>query len=181
MNPTRLFVLGALAKRGPMHGHQLRRDARVDRADLWSQVKPGSLYGALHRLTEEGLIRPLRTEQDGTLPARTIYEITDEGGRELRALRDEALSEIHLKPDPVDLALAVSSDVDREILRGYISDRVAALRARQSQLSHQLDRRWPDQSKADDLILEHAQMRVQVEIDWHERVLVHIDKLDQHS
>ena len=50
MNPTRLFVLGALARRGPMYGHQLRRGARLDRAELWSEVRPGSLYGALHRL-----------------------------------------------------------------------------------------------------------------------------------
>jgi len=53
MNPTRLFVLGALAKHGPMYGHQIRRDARMDRADLWSDVRPGSLYGALHRLAAE--------------------------------------------------------------------------------------------------------------------------------
>ena len=33
MNPTRLFVLGALARRGPMYGHQIRRDARIP-ADL---------------------------------------------------------------------------------------------------------------------------------------------------
>ena len=76
MNPTRLFVLGALAKHGPMYGHQLRRNARLDRADLWSDVRPGSLYGALHRLAAEGLIEPLRTEQSGKLPARTVYAIT---------------------------------------------------------------------------------------------------------
>ena len=73
MNPTRLFVLGALAKRGPMYGHQLRRGARLDRADLWSDVRPGSLYGALHRLAAEGLIEALRTEQAGLpRPARSM-------------------------------------------------------------------------------------------------------------
>ncbi|WP_280259212.1 PadR family transcriptional regulator [Nocardia abscessus] len=178
MNETRLFVLAALAKRGPMHGHQLRRDARLDRADLWSRVKPGSLYGALHRMADEGLIRPLRTEQDGALPARTVYEITHEGHRELRALRDEALTEVDIRPDPVDLALAVSGDLDRELLRGYLEDRIAALRARRSRIEHQLDRRWPDQNTADDLIVEHATMRIQAEIDWHEKVLADIDKLD---
>ncbi len=160
-----------------MHGHQLRRDARLDRADLWSRVKPGSLYGALHRMADEGLIRPLRTEQQGALPARTIYEITDEGHRELRALRDEAFTEVDLRPDPVDLALAVSTDLDRELLRGYLEDRIAALRARGSRIEHQLDRSWPDQNTADDLIVEHARIRIQGEIDWHERVLADIDKL----
>ena len=178
MNPTRLFVLGALSKRGPMHGHQLRRDARVDRSELWSQVKPGSLYGALHRLEGEGLIRPLRTERDGALPARTVYEITEEGARELRALRVEAFTEFELKPDPVDLALAVSADLDREVLRGYLEDRIAVLAARELQFDHQLDRRWPDQSVADDLIASHAKMRIQTEISWHREVLGSIDQLE---
>lgn len=172
-----MFVLAALAKRGPMHGHQLRRNARLDRADLWSKVKPGSLYGALHRMAQEGLIRPLRTEQDGALPARTIYEITDEGQRELRVLRDEALTGVDIRPDPIDLALAVSSDLDPELLRGYLEDRIATLQTASSHIDHQLDRRWPDQTIADDLIVDHARMRIQAEIDWHQKVLDNIDKL----
>lgn len=180
MNPTRLFILGALSKRGAMHGHQIRRDARLDRAELWSQVRPGSLYSALHRLEDEGLIRAVRTEQEGALPARTVYEITSEGSRELRALRDEAFTEFELKPDPVDLALAVSADLDRELLRGYIEDRIAALVAREQQFDHQLDRRWPDQRLADDLIVAHAKMRIRTEIDWHKEVLANIDKLEAH-
>lgn len=181
MNETRLFVLAALAKSGPMHGHQLRRDARLDRAELWSRVKPGSLYGALHRMADENLIRPLRTEQPGALPARTVYEITDEGMRELRALRDEALTEVDIRPDPVDLALAVSADLDRKLLRGYLEDRIAALRAHGSRIAHHLERRWPEQSVVDDLVVDHAVMRIQAEIDWHEKILANIDELGDAS
>ena len=115
MNPTRLFVLGALARHGPMYGHQIRRDARIDRTELWSEVKPGSLYAALHRLHAEGLIEPVRTEQQGNLPARTVYAVTAEGRRELRALRAEALREVALRPDPVDLALAMSATWNEDI------------------------------------------------------------------
>jgi DNA-binding PadR family transcriptional regulator len=181
MNPTRLFILGALAKHGPMYGHQLRRDARIDRTDMWSEVQPGSLYGGLHRLAAEGLIEPLRTEQDGQLPARTVYGITAEGHRELRALRAEALQEIRLLPDPVDLALAMSGDLSEDTMRGYVEDRVRALSARESQLKHQRDRSWPDQTVADDLVIEHAMMRVQVELDWHQLVIDRLGKLSANS
>jgi DNA-binding PadR family transcriptional regulator len=181
MNPTRLFILGALAKHGPMYGHQLRRDARIDRTDMWSEVQPGSLYGALHRLAAERLIEPLRTEQDGQLPARTVYGITAEGNRELRVLRSEALQEIRLQPDPVDLALAMSGDLSEETLRGYVEDRVRALSARASQLEHQRDRAWPDQTIADDLVIQHALMRVQVELDWHQLVIDRLGKLSTES
>lgn len=177
MNPTRLFVLGALAKHGPMYGHQLRRDARMDRADLWSDVRPGSLYGALHRLAAEGLIEPLRTEQDGNLPARTVYQITAEGQRELRALRAEALQEVGLRPDPVDLALAMSGDLAEETLRGYVDDRICALTVQAAQFDHHRDRIWPDQTVADDLVVEHARLRIEAELTWHRLVLDRLGKL----
>lgn len=177
VNPTRLFILGALAKHGPMYGHQLRRDARLDRTELWSEVRPGSLYGALHRLAAEGLIEPLRTEQDGQLPARTVYGITGEGHRELRALRAEALQEVRLQPDPVDLALAMSRDLDPEVLRGYLEDRVRALSARAAQFDHQRDRLWPGQTVADDLVVEHARLRIRAELEWHQLVLDQLGKL----
>jgi DNA-binding PadR family transcriptional regulator len=177
VNPTRLFVLGALAKHGPMYGHQLRRDARLDRTRLWSEVRPGSLYSALHRMAAEGLIEPVRTEQQGQLPARTVYAITAEGQRELRVLRAEALREVRLQPDPVDLALAMSTDMDEDMLRDYLEDRMRVLSAQASVFEHQRDRCWPDQTVADDLVLEHARRRIRAEIDWHQLVLDQLGKL----
>ena len=176
MNPTRLFVLGALARRGPMYGHQLRRDARMDRADLWSDVRPGSLYGALHRLAAEGLIEPLRTEQSGNLPARTVYAITAEGHRELRALRAEALGEVGLRPDPVDLALAMSGDLDDDTLRGYIEDRIRALAPRRpSSTTTGSALAGPDRGRRPGV--EHARLRIEAELAWHQLVLDRIGKL----
>jgi DNA-binding PadR family transcriptional regulator len=172
MNPTRLFVLGALAKHGPMYGHQIRRDARTDRADLWSDVRPGSLYGALHRMAAEGLIEPVRTEQSGNLPARTVYAITAEGQRELRALRTEALEDIGLRPDPVDLALVMSGDLDAEVLRGYIENRIKMLDSQAARHAHHA---------ADDLVAEHTRLRVAAELAWHQLVLDRIGKPSEPS
>lgn len=177
VNPTRLFVLGALAKHGPMYGHQLRRDARLDRTQMWSEVRPGSLYGALHRMAAEGLVEPLRTEQQGQLPARTVYGITAEGRRELRVLRAEALQEVRLQPDPVDLAIAMSGDLDEDAMRGYFDDRIRALAAQAAAFDHQRERSWPDQTVADDLVIEHARLRVQAELSWHQQVLGALGKL----
>jgi DNA-binding PadR family transcriptional regulator len=181
VNPTRLFVLGALAKRGPMYGHQVRRNARIDRSDLWSDVRPGSLYGALHRLAAEGLIEPLRTEQSGNLPARTVYAITEEGRRELRALRAEALCDVGLRPDPVDLAVAMSGDLDEDTLRGYVEDRIKALSVQAAQFSHERERAWPDQTVADDLVIEHARLRLEAEVTWHQMLLDRLPKLTADS
>lgn len=174
-------MLGALAKHGPLYGHQLRRDARLDRTHLWSEVRPGSLYGALHRMAAEGLIEPLRVEQQGQLPARTVYGITAEGLRELRALRAEALQEVRLPPDPVDLAVTMSGQLDEDTLRGYFEDRVRTLAAQAAMSVHQRERSRPDQTVAEDLVVEHLRLRIKAELDWHQQVLDSLGKLTAES
>ncbi|MBV9921289.1 MAG: PadR family transcriptional regulator, partial [Pseudonocardia sp.] len=110
MSSVRLFVLGSLARRASMHGHQIRREAQTDRTELRTDIKVGWLYGALNRMAGEGVIQAVRTERTGNLPARTVYAITDEGRRELSVLRAAALRQVRLRPDPVDLDLQYSHD-----------------------------------------------------------------------
>jgi DNA-binding PadR family transcriptional regulator len=160
-----------------MYGHQIRRDARIDRTELWSEVRPGSLYGALHRMASEGLIEALRTEQQGNLPARTVYAITEEGRKELRALRGEAFRQVGLRPDPVDLALAMSDDLSEDELRGLIEDRHLALSAQMQFFQHERERAWANQTLADSMILEHAIARLEAEVSWHEELLNSLPKL----
>jgi DNA-binding PadR family transcriptional regulator len=160
-----------------MYGHQIRRDARVDRTELWSEVRPGSLYGALHRMAAEGLIEAVRTEQVGNLPARTVYAITGEGRKELRALRAEAFRQVSLRPDPVDLAVAMSSDLPADELRGLVEDRHRALTTQREFFRHEQERAWAEQTTADSLILQHALGRLDAEIRWHEDLLLAIPML----
>ena len=160
-----------------MYGHQIRRDARVDRTELWSEVRPGSLYGALHRMAAEGLIEAVRTEQVGNLPARTVYAITSEGRKELRALRAEAFRQVSLRPDPVDLAVAMSSDLPADELRGLVEDRHRALTTQREFFRHEQERAWAEQTTADSLILQHALGRLDAEIRWHEDLLLAIPML----
>src|SRR4051794_22606864 len=105
MSSVRLYILGTLDRVGPMHGHQIRREAQTNRAELWTDVKVGSLYSALGRMAAEGIIEAVRTEKAGNLPDRTIYAIAESGRQELDALRAATLRDVRLKPDPVDLAL----------------------------------------------------------------------------
>ena len=104
-------------------------------------------------MAAEGLIEAVRTEQAGNLPARTVYAITGEGRKELLALRAEAFRQVGLRPDPVDLAVAMSSDLPREELRALVADRHRALTAHLEFFRHEQDRSWAEQTVADSLIL----------------------------
>jgi DNA-binding PadR family transcriptional regulator len=137
MSTTRIIVLGLLSQQGPMHGHQLRRHIELVNLEAWGDVHPGALYGALHRMEGEGLIVPVRSEQPGRFPARTVYAITNEGRVELNNLRDRALQEARLAPDPFDVALSVA-DLSTASLETLIAQRRRTL---QTDLDQQVSER----------------------------------------
>jgi DNA-binding PadR family transcriptional regulator len=177
MNGTRLFVLGMLANGGPMHGHQIRRAAQIDRTELWANVKPGSLYGALHRMEAEGVIKALRTEQEGNRPARTVYEITQEGLAELKAHRDEALTHTRLRPDPVDLALQFTDDLSLAELQAVIGERRAALAAEQASWLRLRTMAEPYLEPMDKMTFRHTLLRLETELAWHDELLAQLPEL----
>jgi DNA-binding PadR family transcriptional regulator len=106
MNLSRLLVLGALDRHGPRHGHRIRRAAEQADVAAWGGVTMGALYREMRALDAEGLIAAVRTETEGRRPARTIYEITAEGRRELAILREQAIAQPRQAPDAVAVALA---------------------------------------------------------------------------
>jgi DNA-binding PadR family transcriptional regulator len=71
-----MLVLASLAN-GPKHGHAMIEDiVRL----CGTRLGPGTLYGAIARLEEQGWIEPLPPEE-----RRRPYRITAEGVRVLRA------------------------------------------------------------------------------------------------
>lgn len=71
-----LFVLASLAS-GPKHGHAMMEDiVRLG----GNRLGPGTLYGAIARLEQQGWIEPLPAQE-----RRRPYRITAEGVRVLRA------------------------------------------------------------------------------------------------
>ncbi|MGH3855886.1 MAG: PadR family transcriptional regulator [Pseudonocardiaceae bacterium] len=177
MSSVRLFVLGSLARRGPMHGHQIRREAQTDRTELWTDIKVGSLYGALNRMAAEEVIEVVRTERAGGLPARTVYAITGEGRREFSALRAEALRDIRLRPDPVDLALQYSQDLGEEEVLTAFADRRAALQTELMSWRHLRETAAPYLHGAEPLCMAHQLVRLEAELAWHDMVLTELPKL----
>lgn len=177
MNSARLFILGALARSGPMYGHQIRRSAQLDRTELWTDIKQGSLYGALHRMKADGAVTVIRKEQDGNLPARTVYQITPAGRAELAAIRDKALRETRLRPDPVDLALQNAADMSQEQLTAVLEDRRAAVAAELASWRHLHDIAAGHLTGIEELAFRHTILRAETELAWHDEALSALPKI----
>jgi len=71
-----LLVLASLAS-GPKHGHAMIEDIA---SICGTRLGPGTLYGAIARLEQQGWIEPLPPEE-----RRRPYRITAQGARVLRA------------------------------------------------------------------------------------------------
>ena len=177
MNSTRLFVLSALAMGGQMHGYQIRQAAKLDRTELWTDVKPGSLYSALHRMAGEGLVEVVRTERDGNPPERTVYAITAAGREELIAQRNAALRDVRLRPDPVDLALGYTPDLAEEELAAAIMARRQAMAAQLAMLELQRQTAEPHLVGLEPMTFEHSLRRLRAEVAWHDDLLEQLPKL----
>src|SRR3954447_22308732 len=88
-----LTVLCLLRVR-PMHPYEMQRLIREWHKDEFLDLKRGSLYHAIDRLRDEGLIPVVETSREGRRPARTVYRLTGEGETAIQ----EWLREMLAKP-----------------------------------------------------------------------------------
>jgi PadR family transcriptional regulator PadR len=78
-----LLVLRTLASRGPLHGYAITQLIQQSSADLL-RVEEGSLYPALHRMTQEGWVKGKWGNTEKNRMAR-FYSLTPAGRRQLAA------------------------------------------------------------------------------------------------
>ena len=154
-----------------MHGHALRLLGEQEHIDSWADVSPSAIYGVIKRLATEGLIEAVRTEREGNYPERQVFAITALGTTALREIREQALSTIVQRPDPVDLALTRLGDENLESLVTTIENRIAELRslvAAESALAERIDHHLTLMEKH---VVRHDLHRLHGEISWHTELL----------
>jgi DNA-binding PadR family transcriptional regulator len=164
------MILGVLAERGPMHGHQIRRTAELTNAEVWGGITGGALYAELRKLDGEGLIEAIREEQVGRRPARTVYQITEEGRLELLVQRDAALEVIFGSADPLSVVLLFAAGGDPTEL----SERLAV---RQRRVEGQLEAMAAERTRLTGqgvlpplavAAFRRGELRLEAELRWHE-------------
>ncbi|MGW4797758.1 PadR family transcriptional regulator [Nonomuraea sp. NPDC004297] len=169
-----LTVLALLSVRAghPYELHRLIVDTHKD----YITGLPRSLYHAVERLAGEELIVPVETSREGRRPERTVYEITDEGRREL-ATRLRALLESP-GAERRTFAAAVS-------LIGVlpVADALRALRTRAASIEGALAgldghlRALRDNGLPDVLMIELDYERAlsETELDWLRRLIARLE------
>ncbi len=172
-----MLILGVVRIFQPVHGYDVRRELLSWHADEWAKVAPGSIYHALKKLAEEGLLREVATEQVGARPARTTYEITPKGEDEFQDLLNRNWWDYQPPTDPFATAFTFLPAMPRHLS-------IAALRHRAQQLRLMADSlRLRKVSELGMEYAEHIAEFMELEIgkaltqaDWCERVADRLQK-----
>src|SRR5690554_3607880 len=121
------MILGLLRMTGPLHGYDVRRELLSWGSAEWANIQPGSIYHALRKMAEEGLLTEVATDQVGARPARITYEITPTGEDEFQTLLRSYWWRTETPKDPFLAAFSFVPSLPRE-------EAVAGLRSRAKQL-----------------------------------------------
>ena len=173
---TRLVILGLLRDQ-PLHGYEIKHIIEEQMGD-WTSIAFGSIYFALGKLSEEGMIEMVATEKAGKRPSRSIYQITEAGRAEFLRLLREVWSEAERQYFGVDVALAFMNALPAQEIKGYLHQRVAQLEG----ALHYLDAHQQEQMGQPDIpdsavaIFEHSRAHMAAELAWTKEL---VEKMDQ--
>lgn len=124
-NLLALVVLALLVEE-PMHPYKMRVQMQA-RAKEFLGINLGSLYHAMERLQQQGLIEVVGTDRDGRRPERTVYQATEAGRAELRPWVRDLLLDVGSDLPPAVGALAHIGIMSAEDCHPLICERIRLL------------------------------------------------------
>lgn len=172
--PLTLAVLSLLRER-PRHPYEIQALLRERHIDQVVKMRGGSLYDAIGRLADAGLISTVSSERAGARPERTVYAITAEG----TAVAD-ALVRDYLRTPAQDFpvfatGLAHILTLDAATAADLLRERREAIRAAHDGTARRLAADTAGLPRVVTLEVEYAQALRVAELAWLDRVVHDID------
>ena len=173
---TRLVILGIL-RRQPLHGYEIKHIIEEEMGD-WTTIAFGSIYFALDKLAEEGLIKKVATRQEGNRPSRSIYQITDAGKAEFLRLLREVWQNVERQYYAIDVGLGFMDALPAKEIKGYLRQRVAHLEAGLEYLNaHQQEQlARPEVPSVAAVVFDHSRTQAEAELAWTRALLAKVER-----
>lgn len=175
---TRLLVLGLLDMQ-PMSGYDIKRMLKLTDAERWGGVLIGSIYHAINKLEEEGLIEISNIEHTGYRQKAT-YQITSAGQEHLKELVYRSLQEISAcYPSTLYSGLSLAGKLTKDETRHAITEQLQLLSNEDQSLKHgweakekALQNHIPPMTK---LIFDHMFCIIRLQQEFLQNVLTLLD------
>ena len=136
-----MMILGLVRWLQPVHGYDVRRELLSWNVEAWAHIAPGSIYHALRKMTDEGLLEEVATERVGSRPERTTYRTTPAGDGEFGDLLRKYWWDYQIPLDPFSAAFAFVVALPRQEAASALRNRAGLVRARVIDLKEMLESR----------------------------------------
>ncbi len=127
LSPLTLAALALLAER-PMHPYEMYQLSMQRRDHRLVKIKPGTLYHAVRRLADSGLVAAVGTDREGNRPERTTYEITDTGRDQLQTNVAVMIAQLADEYPTFPFALGEAHNLPEDEVVRLLTTRLSALR-----------------------------------------------------
>lgn len=146
MSAIRTLLLGILVQQGPKHGYEIRQELESWNAEQWANIAYGSIYFALKKMAEEGLIKVLENKDEK--PGRILYEVTPAGKDQFMDLLRKQWWEMKPIIDPFQVALTFMNCMPKDELILALEHKTDNLRASIKSMARMIpmrmvDAEWP--------------------------------------
>jgi DNA-binding PadR family transcriptional regulator len=163
---VRLVILGLLQEK-ELYGYEIKKII-TEHMDDWTSIAFGSIYFALKKLSEEGLIEKVTEEKAGNRPSRSIYRISDEGKKEFMSLLRRLWTETEEKHFSFDLALFFITALPMDEVKKYIKIKINNIERKYHFLKihkeqHMEKHHVPPIAIS---IMDHSLAHLKAELDW---------------
>jgi DNA-binding PadR family transcriptional regulator len=176
MSTTRLVLLGLLRCQ-PLHGYELKHIIEEHMGD-WTSIAFGSIYFALGKLEEEGMILKAATEQQGNRPSRSVYQINDAGRDEFLRLLRGTWTTSERQFFSLDVGIAFMDALPIEEIKGFLQGRITGL---EHALAY-MDVHEEEQVSRDEVptsakvVFDHSRVHMDAELTWLRNLLEKVDQ-----
>lgn len=173
MNLADFLVLGVLAQCGPCGGYDVVTELRSRCVDMWTDMKTGSIYHSINKMSRSGHIKKTTETQTGSRPTKTLFVITESGERYFDKLQEEAFGGLYPKNYGFLVGLVFNTRRTPEEINAFITKAIMGIDQRLISLEeYQYNHRSPDpehRQKIDQRIsiyLKHTELQLKAERDW---------------
>jgi DNA-binding PadR family transcriptional regulator len=170
-DPSRPSDLGvavlALLCGGPLHPYRMQRLLKEWGKDqVIAADQRSTLYKAIKRLHDGGLIAVRTTERDQLYPERTIYELTDLGRRLVLVWLDETIARPRNEYPSFPAALSFAMLLGPAQVLAALRQRAESLRQALEALDGQLAEHGPGRPRISQIETEYQRAITAAELAW---------------
>ncbi|MEU7879713.1 PadR family transcriptional regulator [Microbispora bryophytorum] len=178
MTSTRVMILGVLLD-GPLHGYEVRKTLELWGTQHWANIAFGSIYHALGKMAQEGLLEVAGDSGPPDGRGRTVYVITPQGRAEFDRRLREHWSEIMPIVDPFQVALTFMDRLPKADLLAVVRERTERLRAGFASFERARNaKRAADAPRHVDECLALSAAEYGAQLEWLEQAVARIERDD---